>query len=118
MATVLAIPSIILAQTERGTITGVVMDSTKAAVPGVAVKVINTATNAAANVISSESGSYSAANLSPGTYRIEAVLQGFQTSIVDGITLNAGTTTRVDVMLNLGAVTESVNVTAEQTAAD
>jgi hypothetical protein len=112
---IVALPCAAFAQTERGTITGIVMDSTKAAVPGVAVKVLNTSTNAAANVISSESGSYSAANLPPGTYRIEAMLQGFQISIVDGITLNAGTTTRVDVLLNLGPVTESVNVTAEQT---
>ena len=73
----LAVPTHTFAQTERGTITGVVMDSTKAAVPGVSVKVINTGTNAATTVVSSDSGSYSAANLPPGTYRIEATLQGF-----------------------------------------
>ena len=110
---VLSVPFGAFAQTERGTITGIVMDSTKAAVPGVSIKVVNTATNVATNVVSSESGSYSAANLPPGTYRIEATLQGFQTSNVDGILLNAGTTARVDVTLNLGSVTESVNVVAE-----
>ena len=110
---VLAIPFGALAQTERGTITGIVMDSSKAAVPGVSLRVVNTATNLATNVVSSESGSYSAANLPPGTYRIEATLQGFQTSNVEGIVLNAGTTARVDVTLNLGSVTESVNVVAE-----
>jgi hypothetical protein len=108
----LGIPTLSLAQTERGTITGVVMDSTKAAVPGVSVKVINTGTTVATNVVSSESGSYSAANLVPGTYRIEATLQGFQTSNVDGVIVNAGTTARVDVTLNLGSVTESVDVVA------
>ena len=71
-------PTLTFAQTERGTITGVVMDSTKAAVPGVSVKVVNTGTNVATNVVSSESGSYSAANLPPGTYRIEATLKGFR----------------------------------------
>ena len=113
---ILAVPTLTLAQTERGTITGVVMDSTKAAVPGVSVKVINTATNAATTVTSSDSGSYSAANLPPGTYRIEATLEGFRTSIVDGITLGAATTARIDVTLNLGAMTESVNVVAENQA--
>ena len=112
-AVVLVLPLASFAQTERGTITGVVVDSTKAAVPGVAIKVINTGTNAATNVVSSDSGSYSAANLPPGTYKIEATLQGFQTSNVEGITLNAGTTARIDVTLNLGSVTESVNVVAE-----
>ena len=110
---VLAVPFGASAQTERGTITGIVMDSSKAAVPGVSIRVVNTATNVATNVVSSESGSYSAANLTPGTYRIEATLQGFQTSNVEGIVLNAGTTARVDVTLNLGSVTESVNVVAE-----
>ena len=47
----LACPLTAFAQTERGTITGVVMDSTKAAVPGVSVRVINTATNVATNVV-------------------------------------------------------------------
>ena len=112
-AVVLALPFAAFAQTERGTITGVVMDSSKAAVPGVSIAVINTGTNAATNVVSSESGTYSAANLPPGTYRIEATLQGFQTSKVEGVILNAGTTARVDVTLSLGSVSESVLVVAE-----
>jgi hypothetical protein len=112
-AIIFVLPFAASAQTERGTITGVVMDTTKAAVPGVSIRVINTGTNAAANVVSSESGSYSAANLPPGTYKIEATLQGFQTSNVEGIILNAGTTARIDVTLNLGSVSESVNVVAE-----
>src|SRR5687767_7241868 len=112
-AAVFALPLAALAQTERGTITGIVVDSTKAAVPGASVSVINTGTNAATNVVSSESGSYSAANLPPGTYRIEATLQGFQTSKVEGVILNAGTTARVDVTLSLGSVSESVLVVAE-----
>jgi len=112
-ALVFAAPFAASAQTERGTITGVVMDSSKAAVPGVSIAVINTGTNAASNVVSSESGSYSATNLPPGTYRIEATLQGFQTSKVEGVILNAGTTARVDVTLSLGSVSESVLVVAE-----
>src|SRR5436190_1275154 len=71
-AAALAVPAVCLAQSERGSITGVVQDTSKAAIPGVSVKVINTATNAATDVVSSESGDYSAANLPPGPYRIEA----------------------------------------------
>src|SRR5688572_12158161 len=112
-AAVFALPLAAYAQTERGTITGIVVDSSKAAVPGASVSVINTGTNTATNVVSSESGTYSATNLPPGTYRIEATLQGFQTSKVEGVILNAGTTARVDVTLNLGSVSESVLVVAE-----
>jgi len=64
-----------LAQTERGSITGVVTDSSKGAIPGVSVKVINTGTNVAVNLVTSASGDYSAPNLSPGTYRVEASIQ-------------------------------------------
>jgi carboxypeptidase family protein len=112
-AVVLASPLAAFAQSERGTITGVVVDSSKAAVPGVSIAVINIGTNSATSVVSSDSGTYSAANLPPGTYRIEATIQGFQTSKVEGIVLNAGTTARVDVTLNLGSVSESVLVVAE-----
>jgi hypothetical protein len=109
---VLASPALCLAQSERGSITGVVVDTSKAGLPGVSVKVINTATNATTNVVSSESGTYSAANLPPGTYRIEAAIQGFRSANVDGIMLAAGATARIDVTLDLGAISESVNVVA------
>src|SRR5438093_1522442 len=108
----LATPARSFAQSERGSITGVVEDTTKAAIPGVSVSVINTATNATTHVVSSESGTYSAANLPPGTYRMEASLTGFRSAKVDGIRLAAGATARVDITLNLGAIEESVTVMA------
>ena len=116
VAVLLAGPVVSSAQTERGAIAGVVTDDTKAAVPGVAIKVVNIATNVTVNVVSSDAGGFNAANLPPGTYRLEATLQGFRTSIVAGIILTAGATARVDVALNLGAMTESVNVVAENRA--
>src|SRR5258705_4240997 len=112
---VLAVPAASFAQSERGSITGVVQDTTKGAIPGVAVNVINTATNATTTVVSSESGAYSAANLPPGPYRIEASLTGCRTPRVDGIRLTAGATQRVDVILDLGAISESVTVVAKNT---
>jgi hypothetical protein len=114
-ALILASPTPALGQSERGTITGVVQDTTKAVIPGATVKVINTATNATTTVVSSDSGTYSAANLLPGAYRVEASLQDFQTASVEGIRLTAGATARVDLTLNLGAVAESVSVVARST---
>jgi hypothetical protein len=113
LATVaLLTPALSFAQSERGSITGVVQDTSKAGIPGVAVNVINTATNATTTVVSSESGAYSATNLPPGPYRIEASLTGFRSAKVDGIRLTAGATARADVILNLGAIEESVTVVA------
>jgi carboxypeptidase family protein len=113
LATVaLATPALCFAQSERGSVTGVVQDSSKAGIPGVSVNVINTATNATTSVVSTESGAYSAANLPPGTYRIEASLTGFRSAKLEGIRLTAGTTARVDITLDLGAIEESVTVMA------
>jgi hypothetical protein len=108
----LGTPSLGLAQSERGSITGVIEDTTKAGLPGVVVKVINTATNATIEVVSSDSGTYSAANLPPGPYRVEATLAGFQSSKVEGIRLTAGATARVNVTMSVGAISETVSVVA------
>ncbi len=112
----LAIPTLSFAQSERGSITGIVTDGTKGALPGVAVKVINTATNVATNLVSSDSGSYTAANLPPGLYKVEATLQGFKMATVDEVRVTAGGSARVDVSMDLGSMAESVNVVAENAA--
>ena len=101
------------AQSERGNITGVVTDASNAAVPNAPVKIVNMGTNAATSVIASSSGEYSAANLGPGTYRLEVSTPGFQSAIVDNITLTAGATARVDVRLQVGGVTQTVEVAAQ-----
>ena len=79
-------------QSERGSITGIVQDTSKGALPGVSVKVVNIATNSTIELVSSPAGAYNAANLPPGTYRLEATLSGFQTANITGIRLNAGAT--------------------------
>ncbi len=113
---VLAATAAASAQSERGSITGVVQDSTRAVLPGVAVKVVNTDTNATTTVFSADSGSYNVASLPPGVYRIEAAIVGFQSARVEGIRVAAGATARIDVTLTPGALTESVSVVAINTA--
>ena len=70
-------------------------------------------TSATTSVVASSSGEYSAANLAPGTYRLEVATSGFQTAIVDKITLTAGATVRVDVRLQVGGVTQTVEVQSQ-----
>jgi carboxypeptidase family protein len=114
-AIVLAFPAASHAQTERGAISGLVSDSTKGGLPGVAVTITNTATNQTTNVFTSDSGTYSVTNLSPGRYRVEAALSGFRNTRVDNVQLGAGATTRIDITLEIGNVAEAVNVVANQT---
>ena len=110
-AVVLAIPTTSVAQSERGGISGRIADATKAGLPGVAVTITNTATNQATSVFSSEVGTYSAANLPPGPYRVEATLSGFRTTRTD-VQLSAGANARIDLTLEVGGVTEAVTVVA------
>ena len=86
----LLFPSVGAAQSERATISGLVTDSTKSVVPGVTVTITNTATNQVTVVITSEIGSFTAPNLAPGSYRIEASLTGFGSKRIDALQLNAG----------------------------
>jgi hypothetical protein len=101
------------AQSERGNITGLVTDASNAAVANAPVKVINMGTNATTSVVASSSGEYNAANLGPGTYRLEVAQAGFQTAIVDNIVLTAGATVRADVRLQIGGVTQTVEVQSQ-----
>ena len=64
----------LLAQTERGNITGVVSDQTGAAVAGAQVMITNVATNTTLNVPTTSAGEYNAPSLTPGEYRSEIFL--------------------------------------------
>ena len=103
------------AQTERGNITGVVTDATASAVPAATIIITNIATNQTATVTTTGSGDYNAPNLAPGVYRIEFSASGFKKSARDGVVVRAASTLRVDARLEVGQVTETVEVTADIT---
>jgi hypothetical protein len=105
-----AAATLCFAQSERGIITGVVTDASNAAVPNAPVRVINLGTNAITRVAASSMGEYTAVNLGPGTYKVEVSASGFQSAIVDNIVLAAGATVRVDVLLQVGGVQQTVEV--------
>jgi hypothetical protein len=106
---------LVLAQSERGSITGVVTDPTGAAGSNVPVAVINKATATEQHVTTTNSGEYNVPNLGPGTYRIEIAAPGFRRFVQDGVTLTAGATLRADAQLQVGQVSETVEVQAEAT---
>lgn len=118
LAVVLLTPSIGLGQSDRGNIEGVVRDTSKAVIPGVSVRVVNTATNATTELVTSETGAFTATNLPPGTYRVEASLVGFRSAVVGGVILNVGATAKADITLDLGSVNETVTVEAKQTVVE
>jgi hypothetical protein len=99
-------------QSERGNISGIISDPQGAAVAGAVIKVINRSTNATANVVASSSGEYNAPNLSPGTYRIEVSAPGFKRFVQENVIVAAASTLRSDIQLQLGQVSETVEVSA------
>ncbi|MBI4483451.1 MAG: TonB-dependent receptor [Acidobacteria bacterium] len=98
---------------EKGTISGTVYDPAGAVVPGAEVKIVQEATATEREVTSGSDGRYSAALLSPGEYHIEVSASGFATSIVRGVRLAVGQELIQDVSLQLAALGQTVEVTAE-----
>ena len=97
----------------NGTIEGTVQDTQGSLLPGVTVTVANIDTGDQRVVVTNESGLYRAPLLSLGTYRVAAELQGFKKFEQTGITLRAGQTAVIDVQLGVGAVSETITVTAD-----
>jgi Carboxypeptidase regulatory-like domain len=100
------------AQSERGTITGVVHDTSGAVVPGARVTVTNQATRVNQPATSNDAGEYTFAELQIGTYTVRVEKQGFRTFNVNGLVLNAAQTVRADATLDVGQATQTVEVTA------
>ena len=101
-----------MAQSERGNITGVASDPSGAAVAGAEITVTQRDTNAVVKGTTTASGEYNIPNLIPGAYRIDIVAAGFKRFVQQNLMINAGNTVRVDATLQLGQVSESVEITA------
>jgi len=93
-------------------ITGRVADSTEAVVPAVKIRVTNVNTGIARDTQTNSEGYYSVPLLPPGEYRMLVRAEGFKPSTRDGITLAVAQIARIDFVLELGALTESVTVAA------
>jgi len=102
-----------LAQETTATLVGTATDSTGGVLTNVVVKATNLATNASRQSTSDSSGNYS---LPAGPYTVTAQLAGFQAQKVDRIVLQVQQTARVDFKLQVGSVTESVEVSASAAA--
>jgi hypothetical protein len=102
----------------NGTIEGTVKDEQGALLPGVTVTVTNIDTGDQRVVVTNERGLYRAPLLSLGTYRVAAELQGFKKFEQTGVSLRAGQTAVIDVGLSVGALAETITVTADAPVVD
>ena len=109
----LILNSSLSAQTSTGTIVGTVMDSSRAVVAGVAVTVTNEETGLRRSVSTNNQGDYAANLLPVGRYSVEAEVSGFKKAKVSGIELQVNQTVRIDLKMEVGEVTQTVEVTSE-----
>ena len=100
------------AQTVVGRISGTVQDSNGASVPNASVKVINNANNSERTVTTDENGFYTVTNLPVGTYTIEAEQKGYKKALVSGQSVTADARLTVDLKLEAGEVSETVEIVA------
>lgn len=100
-------------QTTFGSIVGTATDSSGAVVANVRVTAINEATGVSLTVSTSSVGAYSFTALIPGPYRVHAELPGFRPVDVRGIQLQVDQTARYDLLMQVGQISEKVEVDAK-----
>src|SRR5262245_823592 len=93
-------------------ISGTAKDQSGAVLPGVELTMTQTETGVARSTITNETGSYVFSNLPTGPYRLEASLPGFRTYVQTGIVLQVNANPVVNVILELGQISEQVEVQA------
>ncbi len=117
IAVLLAIPLAAVAQVTTATIVGTVTDSGGAVVAGAQVTARNVDTGLTRTAVSSADGSYRAEFLPVGKYVVEVTYTGFKTAQLNDIVLQVNDTTRVDVSLTVGQVSETVTIADTSTPA-
>jgi len=100
-------------QESRGTIFGNITDPQGAAVAGVSVTITNPETNSVKRTVSNERGYYEVPLLDPGNYSVTVESAGFRRFVRAGISLNVNSRAQIDIQLQLGSISEVVEVTAE-----
>jgi hypothetical protein len=117
-ALVLAGPPSALAQTQTGTITGLVTDEQRAVLPGVTVTLESPAIIRTQSTMTNERGGYSFIALPPGVYTLRFDLAGFASLARQDIRVNVAVVTTVDQIMKVAAVSETVQVVGQSPSVD
>jgi hypothetical protein len=101
------------AQSDRGTITGTVTDTSGAVIANTMIQAKQLETGALFPTTSTDTGNYTLTQLPVGSYEVSATAAGFKKFTRSGITVQVAQTMRIDIPLEVGAASESVTVSAE-----
>src|SRR5436190_6384636 len=105
--------SFVSAQILYGSITGLAKDAQGAAVPGATVTIVNRETNLTRDTVTGPDGSFTVNNVLPGPYDVKLSLTGFREAIRTNVPVTIGQISRVEMTLEVGALTETVTVASE-----
>ncbi|MGO9012886.1 MAG: TonB-dependent receptor domain-containing protein [Bryobacteraceae bacterium] len=111
LALTAAVPA--TAQSDRGTITGSVVDPLSASVAGAAVEVRNLDNGSIFNTLTTNTGGFTITSVPSGKYTVSISAPGFETAEEAGVQVFLDQTVRVDVVLQIGHASDTINVTAE-----
>src|SRR5262245_5328176 len=106
------------AQEQRGSIEGVIRDSSGGLIPGATVETRSPALVGVSSTITDAQGVYRFPSLPPGVYEVTATLSGFGPGRADGVRLELGQILKVDLTLTVASVAETVHVSAESPIID
>jgi hypothetical protein len=113
VALLVLVPLAATGQDFRGGVRGTIADATGGVLPGVTVTVTNAETKVAQTAVTDDKGQFEVLYLNPGTYTVSAELSGFKTVVRTGNEVRVGDVLRIDVVLQAGGVSETVQVTAD-----
>ena len=105
------------ATAQQVSVSGVVTDDTKSALPGASITITNTATGVQVAAVTNARGEYRI-QIPAGTYKLQAELTGFTTTILPAVEFLVGQNAAVPFQLKLAQLSEAVTVTAEAPLVD
>jgi hypothetical protein len=111
LTALLALPLALSAQSGSSSLTGTVRDASGAAISKVKIQVFNELTGSTLDTSANDAGLFRVGSLVPGAYRVEVEAEGFQKLVRGPLTLEVDQVLAVDLTLQLGRVSETVNVT-------
>src|SRR5437899_3256398 len=97
----------------NGNVKGVIKDTSGAVLPGASITLTNKATQQSVQSLTNESGTYSFAFVTPGTYTLVVDMAGFRKIVRDGIIVNVAETVVLDLKAEVGDVSQEITVTGE-----
>jgi hypothetical protein len=103
----------VFAQAGTASLRGTVTDDQGGALPGATVTASSSATGAARTTVTDAGGTYQLLALPPGTYDVKVELSGFRTAVRQQVTLAVDSSSKLDMTLQIGSLSETVNVTTE-----